>query len=1017
MYAYALNASSGSLVWKSAKLPGYGFHSYWPVVYRDYVVFNGGWNLRMVGPAGIGDHNLTEREEVYPADADAGDPVGPYGEEPGDWVAGTTTIRASSIINYFEEKPYRRTYFMLNRFTGKEYTFDSDGDGRQEYAPILYYGAKNGVRYPPSVGLDGVIYQTNNYVYSGWIPRGQVSGWKLGTPHISVPAPYSDAVDEPLGHSIGGNIVYTRLCCDRELAAFDLATGESWMYYDQGGNPLRRTLPDLFAEGWDYAYWKHGNASGPVPYNGRVYTITNNAVVAFSANGQDPVLPPNQDLGDHLGVPASTIERNTSVDGLNLKVTTNSTTWPLIIYQERYYEINSSTSTRTTYSSLFEVAGSTSTQPSALTSSETNITTNLVSTFSGSQTLRTWISKRAPALLFQNSSSTYQLRGNLTAFAYPTANGIQVAQNNATISGSLLSESWILVWDSSTSHRWMPVVISLQNRPSQITATASSLTLTYSGASGYMGLTPLYGMSSPRTTESTTWMQGIPTATAERVRQLNRIARYFPSSSTETTSINNANGDVTKTYTYTYIQFTDTWNTNALRLAYLPTRVALAAWGNSPIRVNELALSQQTDLNYVTPLGRVAGVANASTATVRLPGLATYWRSYQEPGVSVNQSDPLRTKLISEIEKMVAAGHLRPGYGAHGIWDSGAGSGFGQYLADYFHNPAETIYTLLRALPFLPSDLQADVLAYLQSEYRSYPVHSVSHFGWATGTTRNLFDLPVEVEAEASSFRACDVCNSYGFPGENFYASWLYARQFGGAAGIFSELEGKLEELPVYNQSFPSRLNTRITGYIGYIKLASLANVSISSDIEHTLADLLILRAALSKFAPALEATGFEYGGYEWSVRIAVPFSEDTLFTPNVAGSLWNQMPLYGFPLDNVTGLSGGETGGGYSFGIDFLSLVPELAGFLDGYAHNEVQGAVDSYVQRAPYWFIPNAEEMGGEGVKMPIYDTLSIFQAKAMILDASRADLEMHLDVPVTGVGDLYYIQNLIATLRASP
>jgi outer membrane protein assembly factor BamB len=72
MHAYALDAQNGNLVWKSAKLPGYGFHSFWPVVYRDYVVFSGSWNYRLVRPllSGMsGNHNAMERDEVFPQDA------------------------------------------------------------------------------------------------------------------------------------------------------------------------------------------------------------------------------------------------------------------------------------------------------------------------------------------------------------------------------------------------------------------------------------------------------------------------------------------------------------------------------------------------------------------------------------------------------------------------------------------------------------------------------------------------------------------------------------------------------------------------------------------------------------------------------------------------------------------------------------------------------------------------------------------------------------------------------------
>ncbi len=43
------------------------------------------------------------------------------------------------------------------------------------------------------------------------------------------------------------------------------------------------------------------------------------------------------------------------------------------------------------------------------------------------------------------------------------------------------------------------------------------------------------------------------------------------------------------------------------------------------------------------------------------------------------------------------------------------------------------------------------------------------------------------------------------------------------------------------------------------------------------------------------------------------------------------------------------------------------------------------------------------------------ALFQAKARILRASRDELAGLLDAPLVPVGDLYYIQNLIATLEA--
>ena len=45
-YAYALSAQNGSLVWKSQQLLGDGFHSYWPVIYQDKVLFSGASSYR-----------------------------------------------------------------------------------------------------------------------------------------------------------------------------------------------------------------------------------------------------------------------------------------------------------------------------------------------------------------------------------------------------------------------------------------------------------------------------------------------------------------------------------------------------------------------------------------------------------------------------------------------------------------------------------------------------------------------------------------------------------------------------------------------------------------------------------------------------------------------------------------------------------------------------------------------------------------------------------------------------------
>jgi hypothetical protein len=226
---------------------------------------------------------------------------------------------------------------------------------------------------------------------------------------------------------------------------------------------------------------------------------------------------------------------------------------------------------------------------------------------------------------------------------------------------------------------------------------------------------------------------------------------------------------------------------------------------------------------------------------------------------------------------------------------------------------------------------------------------------------------------------------------------------------------GKLNPAPQLFQSMPYALNNQIAGYIGYLRLAQLANAGAQPAAEKTLVNLLVLRAALSKYPSALLDTGFEYGGYKWSVRTYAPNMPDTLFILRTMGTNWSQSPLYGYPIDILYGLSGPGTGGAYVFGTDYVNLVPEQGRFMRDYVFNEEQAAISEYARRTPYWFVSKAEEGAGEMAIRPLQDTIALFQAKAMILQASRSELELYLDVPAVPIGDLYYIQRLILALDA--
>lgn len=691
-YAYALRAQSGELIWKSAKLPGAGFQSWWPVVYRDWVIFSGSNNYRTgtePGPASmITTMELTDINTHYFTDQ-SGTLLGPLGQAPGDWVSQTPTIDFSkptvtpngsmlAVTKYLEAKPWRRSYFVLRRSNGQEYTTDFDGNGKPEYAPILWLGTHSGNRYPPVVGSDGVLYQSNVYLSNPYIAGGQVSGWQIGTPYISVVSSYWSAADEPQAYSAGGNLIYWNLCCDRISASFNVRipdTGFATRYNSGARPPTGTWQPDREAFSFNYDLYKRIPGYDSLYYNG-----TDNGV--FSAFG--------------------------GPDGV------------------------------------------------------------------------------------------YGFHG-------------------------------------------------LQNPP-----------IPYQGK------------------------------------------------------------------------------------VYMHRSNAVIAFG--PKGGNTVVLPRAK----VTPVNEIV------------------------PTPSVEQ---VRQRLAAEVQKMISAGHLRPGYSSTGIFDFWSSYVCGDDLLDYWHNPGDTIYTLIQALPYLPPDLQQQTKAYIQSEFNAYPPYLVNHIGWKDGNPREIFDLPPEVQADMQNMGPRT--ENFGYKGwrlnpNTFYALWKYASVFGGARSIYDLSKAKLETPPAndYLIQVPYVNNAYIAGYIGYLQLEKLAGYPESTGVRQTLNTLLSLRVQ--------------------------NFSKDP--NPNWIQNLdWNYCRSL-----NVSS--------------NFIYLVPELAQYLRDNALNQVQLALQDYARVAPEWFVSKPGTAFGEGITNHFYDYSSVFQAKAQIMQDSFADLVRYVDIPGVPVGDLFYIQNLVAVIEAA-
>jgi hypothetical protein len=579
--------------------------------------------------------------------------------EPGDWVSGTPTCDANLITEYFEGRPWRRTYFVLDAATGQEFTFDSDGDSNPEYPPFLWTGDHSGTSYPGIVGSDGVLYNQTNCISDEYIARSVIAGWKLGTEFISLPQSDLTATDEILAYSAGGDVIYWKMHYDLEAGSFDItmpnttfpntSSSREWKYFDYN---LWNTCPGYDVKypsgGTFYAtdgvYRRNGNQCPLIPYDGRVYMQGSNCIIAF---------------GTTQGTPA----------------------------------------------------------------------------------------------------------------------GLSMAQT-------------IEVQDSPT-----------------------------------------------------------PFSTEE-----------------------------------------------------------------------------------------------------------------------------LEAKLAAEVQKMVDAGHLRPGYHGSGLHDMGMGT----YLSHYFYCPAETLYTLVRALPYLPSELADDTRTYLQQEFTNYPPYSIAHIGWDSGAAREAYDTVPEVAAEMADYGPkTAVWPQYGpgfywtFPQFAFYGMWKYAQEFGGASTLFNNASSRLhtpgsQYFPSdsFFADYPHILNAYIAGYIGYLELQQMAEGSKDPDIQDELDRLMGLRAS--------------------------NFSKDSPFTSGHVQVL------------NVA--------------RNFMYLVPELGDYLHDNILTAVQEAVDEYNDMAAGWFVSKYDVSFFEGCFQELYDYPAIFQAKAMILKEPREELSKYLDVAGFARGDLFYIQNLICAIEAA-
>ncbi len=344
-----------------------------------------------------------------------------------------------------------------------------------------------------------------------------------------------------------------------------------------------------------------------------------------------------------------------------------------------------------------------------------------------------------------------------------------------------------------------------------------------------------------------------------------------------------------------------------------------------------------------------------------------------EPAAVAITRDDVVQELTFEVEQIGAAGHLRPGY-YHGTNATHQlGSLANSYMIDYFHNPAETFVTLIDALPYLPATLQQQVRAYLQAEWAAYS--DKVHIGWRDGATRESNDIPPEIQTRMDGIGPLDTI--YGSTWDyrySLYGRWRYVKEFGDTAlagQVFAQIRNTAPIRPpeqdsdvggIYN---PYIKNAYIAGYIGYVAIGRMVGIP---------------EAELAPYSAELDRLLAERAA-EFSTDQPAPVAEANTVT----------------------------------IARNFMYMTPDLAAYLRVHSLAKVQAALNEYYRVAPYWFVSKYNATSNEGVLQPLYDYASLFQAKAYIVREPFRELVKWLDTPAFDRGDLFYIQNLIAALKA--
>jgi uncharacterized repeat protein (TIGR01451 family) len=400
----------------------------------------------------------------------------------------------------------------------------------------------------------------------------------------------------------------------------------------------------------------------------------------------------------------------------------------------------------------------------------------------------------------------------------------------------------------------------------------------------------------------------------------------------------------------------------------------LAAIGHATSAQSEPYLWPPSGLAHREP-ERAPDQPVASSSPTNVQSLADYvWDEPVRPVPFPNRE--LVARLEEEVQAIVDAGHLAPLYIERGFTIPRGIPGDSSHPQDglvefgpgnvYWFDPGELVYALSLAYPYLSSGLKGQVRAYLQDEMSLYP--PLKPLPWparetwlVAGTRRESYAVTV----------LPNVWPPPAPPLSTLYALWAYAD----ATGDWDYLEGHWSQIDALFEGKRGQVDSyaAISGAIGYARIA--ARLGHAAEAQ-----------AGKDVAVAAMISGQDFSAF--------------LETANTR---------YPDPRGQTTGLRAPV----------FFGLVPEVGCFLRDTIGDTVKAYLDtltSCYDGVFLWYVTRLgiqKERGESSFHGPEL-AWSVFLAKAYAQDTTRKTLRGYLDRP-WGLGDLYYIQKLVATIEA--